>query len=107
MKATVLCCLHHREEETYSNWLLGDLLGGLILLGVLADYRHLGGAVTENAAPTGGEQGAGTLIRTGALGRFPQGEQLDSSNDGGWTSGENSRPGLTAEHQLVFKSLII
>lgn len=76
-------------------------------VGVLADYRHLSGAVTENAAPAGGEQGAGTLIRTAALGRFPRGERLDRSGDGGWTSAENSRPGPTAEHRLVFKSLII
>lgn len=76
-------------------------------VGVLADYRHLSGAVTENAAPAGGEQGAGTLIRTAALGRFPRGERLDRTSDGGWTSGKNSRPGLTAEHWLTFKSFII
>lgn len=74
---------------------------------VLADYRHLSGAVMGNAAPAGGEQGAGTLIRTAALGRFPQGDWWDGTGDGGWTSGENSRPGLMAEHRLVFKSLII
>lgn len=46
-------------------------------VGVLADYRHLSGAVTENAAPAGSEQGAGALIRTAALGRFPRGGRLD------------------------------
>lgn len=42
---------------------------------VLADYRYLGAAVMENAAQAGSEQGAGTLIRTAALGRFPSGKQ--------------------------------
>lgn len=42
---------------------------------VLADYSYLSAAVMENAAQAGSEQGAGTLIRTAALGRFPQGEQ--------------------------------
>lgn len=46
-------------------------------VGVLADYRHLSGAVMENAAPAGSEQGAGALIRTAALGRFPWGGRLD------------------------------
>lgn len=76
-------------------------------VGVLADYHQLSGAVTEAAAPAGAEQGAGTLIRTAALGRFPQGARLDRSGDGGWTSGENSTPGLAAEHRLAFKPPII
>lgn len=47
---------------------------------VLADYRYLSAAVTENAAQAGSEQGAGTLIRTAALGRFPQREQWDRAS---------------------------
>lgn len=46
-------------------------------VGVLADYRHLSGAVMENAASAGSEQGAGALIRTAALRRFPRGGRLD------------------------------
>lgn len=46
---------------------------------VLADYRYLSAAVMENAAQAGSEQGAGTLIRTAALGRFPWGEQWDKA----------------------------
>lgn len=46
---------------------------------VLADYRYLSAAVMENAAQAGSEQGAGTLIRTAALGRFPRGEQWDKA----------------------------
>lgn len=44
-------------------------------LEVLADYRYLSAAVMENAAQAGSERGAGTLIRTAALGRFPWREQ--------------------------------
>lgn len=44
---------------------------------VLADYSYLSAAVMENAAQAGGERGAGTLIRTAALGRFPWREQWD------------------------------
>lgn len=61
---------------------ISELAGNLFLLppswagwrfnfvGVLADYRYLGAAVQA-----GSEQGAGTLIRTAALRRFPLGEQ--------------------------------
>lgn len=78
----VLRC-RHRSEGIISHWLQGDRLHGFNFAGVLADYRHLSGAVTENVAAAGGEQGAGTLIRTAALGRFPQGAQLDGGGGGG------------------------
>lgn len=38
---------------------------------VLADYCYLSAAVMENAAEGGSERGAGILIRTAALARFP------------------------------------
>ncbi|TNN72268.1 hypothetical protein EYF80_017552 [Liparis tanakae] len=39
------------------------------------DYRYLSAAVMENEAQASSEQGAGTLIRTAALGRFPRRER--------------------------------
>lgn len=46
---------------------------------VLADYRYLSAAVMENEAQASSEQGAGTLIRTAALGRFPRRERWDGA----------------------------
>lgn len=74
---------------------------------VLADYRYLGAAVMENAAQAGSEQGAGTLIRTAALGRFPSGNSETGPAKTRWTSGENTRTTLILAHWLVFKPLII
>lgn len=113
----ICCCYKHKAIWMWlSHTAVSQRRGNLLPLahrrparrfnfaGVLADYRHLSGAVTGNASPAGGEQGAGTLIRTAALGRFPRGDRWDGTGDGGWTPGENSRPGLTAEDRLVLRS---
>lgn len=74
---------------------------------VLADYRYLPAAVMENAARAGCERGAGTLIRTAALGRFPPGKHRDKASKTRWTSGENMGTTLIVAHWLVFKVHII
>lgn len=65
---------------------------------VLADYRRLIGAVTENAARRQGRPLSGDFPREGGqTGPAPTRR----------AAGENSRVGLGAERRLILESLII
>lgn len=66
---------YHGQEETFSHWLLGDLIGGLILSECWQITATSVALSRRTQLRQAGEGGA--LIRTAALGRFPRGQRLD------------------------------